>query len=118
MTMASRPAQRFAAPEVSLCQAMVNRAARRRQDCRTQAAKLRNISAPARAAFEPGPANMQKGDLICPKCGAGFRRITPSSLSGERGEFRCTICDLVLEVFDGSGVVAHRLTVAPSRIFA
>jgi len=61
---------------------------------------------------------MQKGDLICPKCGAGFRRITLSSLSGERGEFRCTICDCVLEVFDGSSIVAYRLTVAPSRIFA
>jgi predicted Zn finger-like uncharacterized protein len=61
---------------------------------------------------------MRKGDLICPKCGTGFRRITPSSLRGERGEFRCTICDHVLEVFDGSSVVAYRLTVAPSRIFA
>jgi transposase-like protein len=61
---------------------------------------------------------MQRGDLICPKCGAGFRRIMPSSLSGERGEFRCTICDRILEVFDGSGAVPHRLTVAPSRIFA
>jgi transposase-like protein len=116
--MASRPAQRFAAPLVPLRQAMVNRAVRRRQDCRTQAVKLRNISAPAPAAFKPGPANMQKGDLICPKCGTGFPRITPSSLSGERGEFRCTICDRVLEVFDGSSVVACRLTVAPSRIFA
>jgi hypothetical protein len=61
---------------------------------------------------------MQRGDLICPKCGAGFRRIMPSSLSGERGEFRCTICDRILEIFDGSSVVAHRPTVAPSRNFA
>ncbi len=60
---------------------------------------------------------MQKGDLICPKCGAGFRRITLSSLKGECGEFRCTICDRVLEVFDDSSAVAYRLTVVPARIF-
>jgi predicted Zn finger-like uncharacterized protein len=61
-------------------------------------------------------ANMEKGDLTCPKCGAGFRRIALSSLSGKPGEFRCTVCDRVLEVFDGSNAVAYRLTVAPSRI--
>ncbi len=59
---------------------------------------------------------MEKGDLTCPKCGAGFRRITLSSLHGERGEFRCPICHEVLEVFDGSRAVAYRLTVAPRRI--
>ncbi len=59
---------------------------------------------------------MEKGDLTCPKCGAGFRRITLSSLGGERGEFRCPICDEVLEAFDGSRAVAYRLTVAPRRI--
>ena len=59
---------------------------------------------------------MEKGDLTCPKCGAGFRRIALSSLGGERGEFRCSICDEVLEVFDGSRAVAYRLTVAPRRI--
>ena len=58
---------------------------------------------------------MEKGDLTCPKCGAGFRRIALSSLSGERGEFRCSICDEVLEVYDGSSA-AYRLTVAPRRI--
>jgi predicted Zn finger-like uncharacterized protein len=61
---------------------------------------------------------MEKGDITCPNCGAGFRRITLSSVSGEGGEFRCTICDHVLEVFDGSHAVAYRLTVAPSRIVA
>ncbi|WP_082905997.1 MJ0042-type zinc finger domain-containing protein [Bradyrhizobium centrolobii] len=61
---------------------------------------------------------MEKGDITCPKCGAGFRRITLSSLAGERGEFRCTICNEVLEVRDGSHAVAYRLTVAPSRILA
>ncbi|MEK9279236.1 zinc-ribbon domain-containing protein [Bradyrhizobium sp. ISRA432] len=61
---------------------------------------------------------MEKSDIICPKCGAGFRRITLSSLTGEPGEFRCTVCDHVLDVFDGSRAVIYRLTVAPSRIVA
>jgi predicted Zn finger-like uncharacterized protein len=59
---------------------------------------------------------MEKGDLTCPKCGAGFRRIALSSLPGAPGEFRCTVCDYVLEVFDGSMAVAYRLTVSPRRI--
>src|SRR5262245_17123466 len=59
---------------------------------------------------------MEKGDLTCPKCGAGFRRIALSSLAGEPGEFRCSVCDYVLEVFDGSKAVVYRLTVAPRRI--
>ena len=59
---------------------------------------------------------MEKGDLTCPKCGAGFRRISLSSRTGERGEFRCSICGEVLEAFDGSSLVAYRLTVAPRRI--
>lgn len=61
---------------------------------------------------------MEKGDISCPKCGAGFLRIELSSLPGERGEFRCTVCDHVLEVLDGSRAVVYRLTVAPSRIVA
>jgi predicted Zn finger-like uncharacterized protein len=60
---------------------------------------------------------MEKGDLTCPKCGAGFRRIALSSLAGDQGEFRCPVCDHVLEVFDGSRTVAYRLTVAPTRKF-
>lgn len=59
---------------------------------------------------------MEKGDLTCPKCGAGFRRITLSSLDGERGKVRCPICDEVLELTDGSKAVAYRLTAAPRRI--
>ncbi|MDE2380446.1 MJ0042-type zinc finger domain-containing protein [Bradyrhizobium sp.] len=59
---------------------------------------------------------MEKGDLTCPNCGAGFRRIALTSLPGRSGEFRCAICDTVLEVLDGSRAVAYRLTVAPSRI--
>jgi predicted Zn finger-like uncharacterized protein len=61
---------------------------------------------------------MEKGDITCPKCGAGFRRIELSSVRGERGEFRCPVCNEVLEVRDGSHAVLCRLTVPPSRTLA
>jgi ssDNA-binding Zn-finger/Zn-ribbon topoisomerase 1 len=58
---------------------------------------------------------MKKSDVTCPDCSAGFRRIELSSQEGEPGEYRCPICDELLEVFDGSTEVAYRLTVAPER---
>jgi predicted Zn finger-like uncharacterized protein len=60
---------------------------------------------------------MRKSDVICPKCHAGYRRIELASMPGARGEFRCLLCDQVLEVFDGSAEVAIRLTVQPERTF-
>jgi hypothetical protein len=36
---------------------------------------------------------------------------------GTMGEFRCLLCDYVLEVFDGATEVALRLTVQPERQF-
>jgi transposase-like protein len=60
---------------------------------------------------------MKKSDLTCPECGAGYRRIEPASRRGSKGEFRCLLCDHVLEVFDGSTEVAIRLTVQPEKIF-
>ncbi len=60
---------------------------------------------------------MRKGDVICPQCGAGFRRIEFGSRRGTAGAFRCPLCDQVLEVFDGSHMVAYRLTVAPEKLF-
>jgi transposase-like protein len=59
---------------------------------------------------------MRKGDVICSDCGAGFRRIELGSRRGTAGEFRCPLCNHVLEVFDGSTEVAYRLTVAPENI--
>nr|WP_291601892.1 hypothetical protein [Bradyrhizobium sp.] len=59
---------------------------------------------------------MKKGDAICPRCGAGFRRLELSSIKGTGGQFRCPVCDFVLEAFDGSTQVAYRLTIVPSRI--
>jgi transposase-like protein len=60
---------------------------------------------------------MRKGDVICPECGAGFHRIELGSRRGTTGEFRCPLCNRLLEVFDGSTEVAYRLTVAPEKIF-
>ena len=58
---------------------------------------------------------MKKNDVTCPDCRAGFRRIELSSRQGARGEYRCLICDTLLEVFDGSTEVAYRLTVQSAR---
>jgi hypothetical protein len=60
---------------------------------------------------------MKKGDVICPECNAGFRRIELASRHGSVGEFHCPLCDHVLEVFDGSTEIAYRLTVAPEKLF-
>jgi predicted Zn finger-like uncharacterized protein len=60
---------------------------------------------------------MRRGDVICPQCKAGFRRIELASRPGSAGEFRCPLCNTLIEVFDGSSHVAYRLTVAPEKIF-
>lgn len=57
---------------------------------------------------------MRKSDVTCPKCQAGYRRIELTSKIGVEGEFRCLVCDQVLELLDGSTEVALRLTVQPS----
>jgi hypothetical protein len=41
---------------------------------------------------------------------AGFHRRT-------QGEYRCLLCNHLLEVFDGSTEVAIRLTVQPEKTF-
>ncbi len=56
---------------------------------------------------------MKKSDVTCAKCHAGYRRVELVSKKGTSGEFRCLICDEVLEVLDGSTDVAMRLTVQP-----
>ena len=60
---------------------------------------------------------MKRSDVICPKCNAGYRRIELTSRPGMRGEYRCLLCDQLLEVFDGSTDVAIRLTVQPEKTF-
>jgi hypothetical protein len=58
---------------------------------------------------------MIKSDVTCPECNAGYRRIELISKLGAKGEFRCLVCDHLLEVFDGTQDVALRLTVQPQR---
>jgi len=60
---------------------------------------------------------MKKGDVICPDCRAGLRRIELASRRGAASEFRCPLCLHVLEVSDGSTEIAYRLTVAPEKMF-
>ena len=60
---------------------------------------------------------MKKSDIICPNCNAGYRRVELSSGKVSTGEFRCLLCDHVLEVFDGTAEVAIRLTVQPEKTF-
>jgi hypothetical protein len=59
---------------------------------------------------------MRKSGVICPECHAGYRRIELDTRLGKQGEYRCLICDHVLELFDGSREVALRLTVVPEKI--
>jgi rubredoxin len=60
---------------------------------------------------------MRNSDIICPECSAGYRRIEVNSGRRTTGEYRCLLCDHVLEVFDGLIEVAIRLTVQPERTF-
>ena len=68
-------------------------------------------------AFAAYIGPMKKSDITYPNCNAGYRRIELISRRGARGEFRCLLCDEVLEVFDGSTDIALRLTVQPEKTF-
>jgi len=56
---------------------------------------------------------MKKSDVTCPECNAGYRRIELATRRGTIGEYRCLVCDHLLETFDGSTEIALRLTVQP-----
>jgi ssDNA-binding Zn-finger/Zn-ribbon topoisomerase 1 len=58
---------------------------------------------------------MMKADAICPECNAGFRRMELSTRRGMKGEYRCPICDQLIETFDGSTEIAYRLTITPVK---
>ena len=58
---------------------------------------------------------MIKSDITCPGCRAGYRRVELATRSGPKGEFRCLVCDRLLEIFDGARDVAIRVTVQPVR---
>jgi hypothetical protein len=57
---------------------------------------------------------MKKGGATCSGCGAGFQRLEISTQPSTQGEYRCPACDELLEKFDGSTLVAYRLTIQPS----
>jgi DNA-directed RNA polymerase subunit RPC12/RpoP len=57
---------------------------------------------------------MKQNDVICSDCGAGFRRLELSSRQGQKGEYRCPACNNPIEVFDGTRLIAYRLTIEPS----
>ncbi len=59
---------------------------------------------------------MKKGDVTCPDCFAGYRRIELETQKGRSGHYKCLICERVLEVFDGSREIAYRLTVQPADL--
>ena len=59
---------------------------------------------------------MKLGDVTCPECNAGFRRIELSSRRRAPSQYRCPVCDAVIEVLDGSKEVAYRLTVVPTKL--
>ena len=54
---------------------------------------------------------MKVGDVTCPECDAGFRRIELSSRMGAPSEYRCPVCNTLIEVLDVSKEVTYRLTV-------
>jgi predicted Zn finger-like uncharacterized protein len=60
---------------------------------------------------------MKKSDVTCPECKAGYHRIELVSVGGPKGEFRCLLCNHILEVFEGKTEVALRLTVQPEKVF-
>jgi DNA-directed RNA polymerase subunit RPC12/RpoP len=60
--------------------------------------------------------DMRSSDIICPNCKAGYRRLEIASGRPIKGEYRCLLCDRVLETLDGSTEVAIRLTVQPEKI--
>lgn len=77
---------------------------------------------PAAVVFELQPQGdnlraMKKSDIACPECNAGYRRIELVSIGGPKGEYRCLLCNHLLEVFDGTTEVAIRLTVQPEKTF-
>ena len=45
-----------------------------------------------------------------------YRRIELTSRAGTKGEFRCLLCDHLLEDFDGKTEVVLRLTVQPEKL--
>jgi hypothetical protein len=59
---------------------------------------------------------MKKSDVFCSECGAGFSRLELWSQPGEKDEYHCPLCDRPLERFDGTKLIAYRLSIEPGTI--
>jgi hypothetical protein len=59
---------------------------------------------------------MKIGDVTCPECDAGFRRIELSSRMGAPREYRFPVCNTLIEVLDVSKEVTYRLTVISTKL--
>jgi hypothetical protein len=57
---------------------------------------------------------MKKDDVTCSACGAGFRRLELATPPASQGEYRCPVCNGILETFDGHAFIAYRMTIQPS----
>jgi hypothetical protein len=56
---------------------------------------------------------MKMNDVTCSACEAGFRRVEFTFEPGAKGEYQCPVWGEVPEKFDGSALVAYRLTIQP-----
>ena len=45
---------------------------------------------------------MKVGDVTCPGCDAGFRRIELSSRVGAPSEYCCPVCNTLIDLLDAS----------------
>ena len=52
---------------------------------------------------------------VCSECHAGFRRVELSSARGSAGDYRCPLCNNLIETFDGKRLIAYRLTIIPPK---
>lgn len=58
---------------------------------------------------------MKMGSAVCSECRAGFRRVELESQHGTEAEYRCPLCNNLLETFDGKRLIVYRLTIVPPK---
>lgn len=61
---------------------------------------------------------MKIDDVTCCHCGAGFLRIELRTGQSAGTEYRCPVCDSVIEVFHSDCLIAYRLTEHPLSLDA
>jgi hypothetical protein len=58
---------------------------------------------------------MKLSGSVCSECRAGFRRVELDSARGTVGEYRCPLCNTLIETFDGKRLIVYRLTITPPK---